>query len=273
VLPVEPDRPHRSPFSSAPGRSRAPPRRDPRAASSPPPRRSAVTGEPFARELPRTRSPPRWVAHARHAVWEFDDSSHGVRSPSASPIRAIVVPICLLDTVRSQGFSPSQRFDPARWCGSVSRHIRPWGLVTAFRAFPAGPAAAPLGARCSLVVLAGLPPRRMKPMGALTPAVGYAACPVSPRPHPDWPLTARPDSLLRHQPGIGPTKVGSSTSERPKPLQGVGARCARLGADSSTEGTWSSFGQARACDFRALLRPSVRTRALAVKLAPGPMLS
>jgi hypothetical protein len=37
-----------------------------------------------------------------------------VRSLSAFPARAIVVPVCLSDTVRSQGFSPSQRFDPAR---------------------------------------------------------------------------------------------------------------------------------------------------------------
>jgi hypothetical protein len=217
ALPVEPDRPHRSPLSSAPGRSRAPPRRDPRAASSPPPRRSAVTGEPFARELPRTRSPPRWVAHARHAVWEFDDSSHGVRSPSASPIRAIVVPICLLDTVRSQGFSPSQRFDPARWCGSVSRHIRPCGLVTAFRAFPVRPAVTPLDALCSLVLSAGSGLPRASSRATLTPAF-FDSLPTFYSPFaPAVAPRATPTTCLDISPGLSPTKVGSSPCERPRP--------------------------------------------------------
>jgi hypothetical protein len=43
---------------------------------------------------------------------------------------------------------------PPRRRGSVSRHIRPWGLVTAFRAFPVRPAVTPLDALCSPVLSA-----------------------------------------------------------------------------------------------------------------------
>jgi len=77
------------------------------------PRRSGAFHRPFARRLPPTGVPPRWSAGARHAAWECDDSSHGVRSPSAYRAQAIVVPDCLTGTIRSQGFSPSQRFEPA----------------------------------------------------------------------------------------------------------------------------------------------------------------
>lgn len=41
-------------------------------------------------------------------------------------------------------------------CGSISRHIRPWGFVMASRAFPTRPAVPPLGGRCSLAVSASL---------------------------------------------------------------------------------------------------------------------
>jgi hypothetical protein len=68
---------------------------------------------------------PKWSltnqsrADARHARGsatraESDDTSHGVRTLSAKTTQAIVgVLVCLASTIRSQGFSPSQRFDPA----------------------------------------------------------------------------------------------------------------------------------------------------------------
>jgi hypothetical protein len=39
--------------------------------------------------------------------------------------------------------------------GSVSHHIRPWGLLTASRAFPSRPAVTPLDARCPRVIRVG----------------------------------------------------------------------------------------------------------------------
>jgi hypothetical protein len=44
----------------------------------------------------------------------YDDASHGVRFLSAKSARVIVVSVCLSDTIRPQGFSPSRRFDPTR---------------------------------------------------------------------------------------------------------------------------------------------------------------
>jgi hypothetical protein len=68
---------------------------------------------PSSRRMPPAFEPPKWVVGARHAA--------GIRRrlpwgsvPFGVSTRAIVVPVCLSDTVRSQGFSPSQRFEPAR---------------------------------------------------------------------------------------------------------------------------------------------------------------
>lgn len=58
---------------------------------------------------------PRPVAPRKTRSGTSDDTFPGVRSLSANSARAIVgVPVCLTDTVRPQGFSPSRRFDPAR---------------------------------------------------------------------------------------------------------------------------------------------------------------
>lgn len=76
--------------------------------------RSVLTRRPSSRELPPTDGPPKRFASARHAVWEFDDNSLEVRLLSTFAAKAIVASDYLSDTVRSQGFSPSQRFDPAR---------------------------------------------------------------------------------------------------------------------------------------------------------------
>jgi hypothetical protein len=166
-------------------------------------------------------------------------------------------------------------------CGSISRHIRPWGLVTAFRAFPARSAVTPLGARCSLAVSAGS--SRSRDLGilrspdreiGLRPCLGLTLVTLLLRPrHPKSGSPYNPDRVFRHQLGVGPTGVGAGTSERPRPLLRRRARCAQLGAGRSGKGTWSSFGQARACDFRALLRPSVRTRPATVRQPSEPMLS
>jgi hypothetical protein len=42
----------------------------------------------------------------------FSDTSHGVRCLSTETVPVILTPVCLTDAVRSQGFSPSQRFFP-----------------------------------------------------------------------------------------------------------------------------------------------------------------
>jgi hypothetical protein len=101
-----------------------------------------------------------------------------------------------ISTTPPLGFGPLRRFEPRRsLCrfaspapsalrvshplsglippgprGSVSRHFRPWGLLTAFRAFPTRPAVAPLDARCSLAVSAGFRPCRASSTRASAPA-------------------------------------------------------------------------------------------------------
>jgi hypothetical protein len=80
------------------------------------------------------------------------DTSRGVRSPSAfEPRRSLrrfasPVPSALRVSHSLSGLIPP---GPR---GFVSHHTRPWGLFTAFRAFPARPAATPLGARYPRVV-------------------------------------------------------------------------------------------------------------------------
>lgn len=60
-------------------------------------------------------------------------------------------PVCLSGTLRSQGFSPSQRFSPARALRLCFAPHPPIGFLV-FRAFPTQSAVAPLDARCSFVV-------------------------------------------------------------------------------------------------------------------------
>ena len=66
---------------------------------------------------PRERCLPpashRGGSQAQDTQWESDDVSHGVRILSAFFTQAIVVPVYLAGTVRSQSFSLSQRFHPA----------------------------------------------------------------------------------------------------------------------------------------------------------------
>jgi hypothetical protein len=72
---------------------------------------------------------------------------HATRKLMAPPLRFFVlsaflslgsrnVSLCLADTIRSQGFSPSQRFDPPRAWRLCFASLPPIGFL-AFRAFPA----------------------------------------------------------------------------------------------------------------------------------------
>jgi hypothetical protein len=91
-----------------------------------------------SRRLPPTGEPPKRNAGARHAAWELDDNSLGVRILSAFAAWAIVAPVCLTDTVRSQGFSPSQRFDPARASWLCFAPHPPLGFLWPSELFPLG---------------------------------------------------------------------------------------------------------------------------------------
>jgi hypothetical protein len=161
-----------------------------------PPRRSGVVRGPFSRKPPPTFAPhlSTWFAGARRAVWDMDDSSLGVRSPSASRVRAIVVyrfasPIPSALRV----FHPRSGLIPPGPRGSVSRHFRPWGLVMAYRAFPTQPAVAPLDARCSLAVSASFGFQRAlaSSTSASAPAFRCPSRPIAPRSPPRL-LTAQP---------------------------------------------------------------------------------
>jgi len=227
----------------------------------------------LSREPPPTRALPKRCADARHAVRDLDDSSHGVRPPSAfEPGRSLCrfaspAPSALRVSHPRSGLSPP---GPR---GFVSRHIRPWGLVTAFRAFPSQPAVTPLGALCSLVVPAGYGSPRDELKVGFRPCLSMNRC--------DNRLTGFAELVARATPTdrsdidsyAGSTEVVPSTSERSKPLPGREARSAQNGATGSPKVARSIVGQARACDFRALLRLRVRTRTRAVRRALEPMLS
>jgi hypothetical protein len=72
-------------------------------------------------------------------------------SLSAKQVRAIVVSVCLADTLRSQSFSPSQRLNPARTLWLYFAPHPPIGFV-AFRVFPTQSAFTPLDDPYSLAV-------------------------------------------------------------------------------------------------------------------------
>jgi hypothetical protein len=85
----------------------------------------------------------------------FDDSSHGVRSPSAfEPGRSLRWFASPTPSAHRVSHSLSGLIPP--WPrGFVSRHIRPRGFVTTFRAFPVRSAVTSLDVRFPLVVPAG----------------------------------------------------------------------------------------------------------------------
>lgn len=105
---------------------------------------------------------PKVVLRLRAAV-ELSDTSHGVRCLSTKSASRIVVSDCLPDTVRSQGFSPSQRLHPLEtswlyFTPHPSTGFRPSEL------FPRESAATPLGIPCSLAVTHIASPGRNRAM-------------------------------------------------------------------------------------------------------------
>jgi hypothetical protein len=54
----------------------------------------------------------RGGAVARDTQQENDDTSHGVRLPSAKSVQVVVTPVYLAGAIRPQSFSLSRRFDP-----------------------------------------------------------------------------------------------------------------------------------------------------------------
>jgi hypothetical protein len=129
----------------------------------------APTGSALGAEsLPPTIAlfPPKWsrgvVCALAQAPRHGPGARHATRKLMAPPLRFFVLPAfvslgsrsapdCLTGTIRSQGFSPSQRFNPARALRLCFTSHPPIGFL-ASRAFPTQPAVTPLDARCSFVV-------------------------------------------------------------------------------------------------------------------------
>jgi hypothetical protein len=165
--------------------------------------------------LPPTGVPPRWNAGARHAAWDMDDSSHGVRSPSAYRAQAIVVSVCLSDTVRSQGFSPSQRFEPAWTAWLCFAPHPPMGFGNGLQSFPHS--ASRDASRRPLLSC------RFGWLGPLSsePDMGLCPCLLLNRRDLLSPFASSGAHRTTRAVGVGissglaPTEVGSSSSERP----------------------------------------------------------
>jgi hypothetical protein len=78
-----------------------------------------------SRKLPPTPKPPKRFSGARHAAWEFDDNSHGVRVlPAFEPRRSL----CWFTSPAPSALRVSHPLSgliPPGPRGFVSRHIRP----------------------------------------------------------------------------------------------------------------------------------------------------
>jgi hypothetical protein len=134
-----------------PGRSRGAGAGDLRCPGLRTPRRSGAAARLSAEGClpPSSHRSGAWVQDTQRGL---DDSSHEVRSPSASEPRRS---LCRFASPTPSALSVSHALSgliPPGPRGFVSRHIRPWGFVTAFRAFPARPAGAPLDVRCPRAV-------------------------------------------------------------------------------------------------------------------------
>jgi hypothetical protein len=229
------------------------------------------SGEPglLSREAPPTRLPLAWPAGARRAAgfrrqlpWgsgPFGVSGPGNRYAGLPPRRLPPSGFLTLSAV----FSCLGRVALFR-ATSAPR-------VSVFRAFPAPPAVAPLGALCSLAVSAGSRAPRANPRASFAPATSPSPpsrSPSSPSPAP----SASPSPPSRHQPSRclhrsgGPSGRAASTAARS--MQGVPERLVRF-----PEGSAKLPSQARAYDFRALLRRSIRSQRRAVSPSCGPLLS
>jgi hypothetical protein len=130
----------------------------------------------------------------------------------------------------------------------------------AFRAFPTQSAVTPFDAPCSLAVPASSGFPRANSRAAFAPAWDY------PTPTSHSPMATHVLARATPTEGLGIssitdcTEVKPGSSERPGPLTRSDAQSAHIGALGSRKVGWSILKQARACDFRALLRLSVRTR-------------
>jgi hypothetical protein len=115
------------------------------------PRRSGTTTRPSAEGcLPP--SPHRSGVLVQDTQRGLDDSSLGVRAPSAFELGRS---LCRFTSPTPSVLRVSHSLNgliPPGPCGSVSRHIRPWGFLTVSRAFPVRPAVTPLDVRCPLAV-------------------------------------------------------------------------------------------------------------------------
>jgi hypothetical protein len=226
------------------------------------------------------RSPPpteavgsTWCAGARRAVsgygrllpWgsvPFGVSSPGDRSIVRSLERSIAS-VCLADAIRSQGFSPSQRFEPA------------WTVWLFFTPHP------PLGFRNGLQSVPRAASRGVSqhpllscrwswfPPPSSEPGVGFRPCLwlhlttllSPPASQPTHRSTRTAGSDISSNPVLPQWSEIGERASGPNRWLGLSTRCAQLGADGPRKATRSSVRQARARDFRALLRPSVRFRA------------
>ena len=171
----------------------------------------------LTRWMPPTGDPPKWFTGARHAAGTRRHLPWG-SDPFGVFAWAIVAPVYLTGTIRSQGFSPSQRFEPAR---------APW---LCFTPHP------PLGFRSSelfprgqpqhLSVLVTLVPLQLAPV-----SLGRTRAPPSPPTsatsrglplppaHPKW-CSRLPVDGIQHQPGTRTTEVIQEPNERSKPAGG-----------------------------------------------------
>jgi len=187
--------------------------------------------------------------------WHLPWGSSSFRRLSAW---AVVAPGCLPGTIRSQGFSPSQRFNPARALRLCFAPHPPIGFL-AFRAFPTQPAVTPLGAPCSFVVtassgLVGLPHPPHCPSLSSTTGLAFQRCRV-----PRGICASRRAS--QHHRFVGWPK--------PWPQNESGSSARRVDAQrliaqfsGVTPVKWNNFRLAWDANFRALLQLSVRTRAV-----------
>jgi hypothetical protein len=188
--------------------------------------------------------------------------------PFGVSTRAIVMPVYLTDTFRSQGFSPSQRFHPARASWLCFTPHPPLGFRSS-ELFP-------LGQPWRLSASSALLPFRLAPavasdlVSTFTPAPAGSVSGLPRRPRPP---------LAPCAPGLP-----SASSRRPPAEAGLGEGeaagrprgwCAKR-PKGATGFVWPSRShreRAGAGGFRALLQPSVRSRTPAVRPVSGPMLS
>jgi len=178
-------------------------------------------------------------------------------------------PVCLPGTLRSQGFSPSQRFSPARALRLCFASHPPIGFLV-FRAFPTQSAVAPLDARCSFVV------------SSSSGSVGFPLPSLLPQP-----FIARQDRLqtsfaLRIVCAPQRASRHHLPCDRPKPIGRVRAVTPLVKVDApklaARFNVWSAAQRnncrlARDANFRALLQLSVRSPSPAVRRVIEPMLS